>query len=426
MLNLGLKISSWRYKQSIRRCVVMRDGRAVSNRAAQGSNTRVPPNASFVDGVATKDCIIDPATGVAIRIFLPHHCLGVSDAAGSKGFGWLPRDHTAPGDEESLRSSLELSDGSSVGSSNGNSDNEKLLALEEALKFSGGYFPASKQEHVKLPVIVQFHGGAFVSGSKDSSSNDVFCRRIAKACKCIVIAVGYRLAPDNKFPAPRDDGIFTLKWLAKQGNLAAFPATAVSHGIIESFGQMPADPWISAHVDYSRCALMGIGAGGTIAEQVSQACVSLKLELEPLKVVSQVLIYPLLGGSTPLPSEISLADAYFLDREMLALAWSWFLPEEHLAVASSIDPRSSSRSSILSKMPSTLVISAELDMLRDRAAAYVQALKMVSVDASFLTYRNAVHGFATIDCFLDTKLAQACVEDIAIWFAKHVKCDYWG
>uniref|UniRef100_A0A5B7AGT3 Putative CXE carboxylesterase n=1 Tax=Davidia involucrata TaxID=16924 RepID=A0A5B7AGT3_DAVIN len=68
--------------------------------------------------------------------------------------------------------------------------------------------------------MLQFHSGGFVSGSNDSVANDFFCRRIAKLCDVIVLAVGYRLALENRYPAAFEDGLKVLHWLAKQANLA--------------------------------------------------------------------------------------------------------------------------------------------------------------------------------------------------------------
>ena len=59
-----------------------------------------------------------------------------------------------------------------------------------------------------------------MAGSKDSSANDLFCKRLAKVCDAIVIVVGYHLAPENKFLAAFDDGFKAVQWLAKQTNLA--------------------------------------------------------------------------------------------------------------------------------------------------------------------------------------------------------------
>lgn len=125
-----------------------------------------------------------------------------------------------------------------------------------------GYSPSSENRR-KLPVMLQFHGGGWVSGSNDSVANDFFCRRIAKICDVIVLAVGYRLAPENRYPAAFEDGLKVLNWLGKQANLAECSKSMgnvrgsgssefkKSH-IVDTFGASMVEPWLAAHGDPSR------------------------------------------------------------------------------------------------------------------------------------------------------------------------------
>ena len=123
-----------------------------------------------------------------------------------------------------------------------------------------GYSPAAVRDgrRKRLPVIVQFHGGGWVSGSGDSVANDVFCRRIAKLCDAIVVAVGYRLAPENRYPAAFEDGLKVLNWLAKQANLAECSKSMevrkldAHRHIVDSFGASVVEPWLAAHGNLSR------------------------------------------------------------------------------------------------------------------------------------------------------------------------------
>lgn len=47
-------------------------------------------------------------------------------------------------------------------------------------------------------------------GSSVSLVNDLFYRRIAKPFDAIVVAVGYRLAPEIKYPAVFEDDVQAL------------------------------------------------------------------------------------------------------------------------------------------------------------------------------------------------------------------------
>src|SRR6185437_15597014 len=88
-----------------------------------------------------------------------------------------------------------------------------------------------------LPALVFFHGGGWVVG--DIETHDVMCRHLAAASGGVVISVGYRLAPENKFPAALDDCVAATEWTA---------ANVASLGI-----------------DGTRLAVGGDSAGGNLA-----------------------------------------------------------------------------------------------------------------------------------------------------------------
>ncbi|KAF2316495.1 hypothetical protein GH714_041836 [Hevea brasiliensis] len=296
-----------------------------------------------------------------------------------------------------------------------------------------GYSP-SFDKSLKLPIMLQFHGGGWVSGSNDSVANDFFCRRIAKLCDVVVVAVGYRLAPENRYPAAFDDGLKVLNWLGKQANLAEcsksmgnakggteFKKADIQRHIVDSFGASMVEPWLAAHGDPSRCVLLGVSCGANIADYVARKAVEAGKLLDPVKVVAQVLMYPFFIGSVPTHSEIKLANSYFYDKQMCMLAWKLFLPEEEFSLDHpAANPLVPGRGPPLKHMPPTLTVVAEHDWMRDRAIAYSEELRKVNVDAPVLEYKDAVHEFATLDMLLKTPQAQACAEDIAIWVKKYI------
>lgn len=487
-----------------------KDGYAPVSRPTNG----VPANASFADGVATKDIHIDPLTSLSLRIFLPESALPLELIAhpGSTGlFGFVNRDaknaaaaesdpvearhkldspdwktnqqtrRSSYGGEirrtndagESRRSSyggkffrdrraglrpvygrLDAEQGEQLALnpdsvSNGHSEaawkHEALHNGSEAAKQDSshyrGYQPDySSKDHKKLPIIVQFHGGGFVTGSKDSAANDIFCRRMAKLCDAIVIAVGYRLAPEHKYPAAFDDGFEALSWLAKQANLAEcskslghVPSGFSRNGsdmhrpdlhreLIDTFGgSAVVEPWLAVHGDPSRCVLLGVSSGGNIADFVARKAVQAGRLLEPVKVVAQVLMYPFFIGTIPTHSEIKLANSYFYDKGACILAWKLFLPDVEYTLDHPVaNPLVSGREPPLKHMPPTLTVVGELDWMKDRAIAYSEALRRVNLDAPVLEYKDAVHEFATLDFLVKSRQAEACAEDMAIWIKKYI------
>ncbi|KAA8530143.1 hypothetical protein F0562_004852 [Nyssa sinensis] len=410
-------------------------------------------NPSFTDGVATKDIHIDPLTSLSVRIFLPDTCLVSPDSDFKSQWKSRIRATEKQADSEfrsathdpnhalPRRSSYEPS-----GTANAvpktedhrrNSygcTNDDLNVKSESGVYRG-YSPSIGNCR-KLPVMLQFHGGGFVSGSNDSVANDFFCRRIAKLCDVIILAVGYRLAPENRYPASFEDGLKVLHWLAKQANLAECSKSlghtrggggadlrkSDVHGhIADAFGASLVEPWLAGHGDPSRCVLLGVSCGANIADYVARKAVEGGKLLDPVKVVAQVLMYPFFIGSVPTHSEIKLANSYFYDKAMCILAWKLFLPEEEFSLDHpAANPLIPDRGPPLKLMPPTLTVVAEHDWMRDRAIAYSEELRKVNVDAPVLEYKDAVHEFATLDMLLKTPQAQACAEDIAIWAKKYI------
>ncbi|KAL5223674.1 hypothetical protein ABZP36_010313 [Zizania latifolia] len=394
----------------------------VSSRPAGEHRPSPPSNPSFAssagpDAVATKDLHPDPLSSLHLRLFLPNpqHAATVAVANPPplptplqlrRNSFPQPHDGHPPGQELSRRASASFNGVSS-----------------SAASCYGGYLPTARSGR-RLPVIVQFHGGAFVTGAADSAANDAFCRRVARLCDAIVVAVGYRLAPESRYPAAFEDGVTVLKWIAKQANLAACGRTmakGAGYGGPDSFGAAMVEPWLAAHADPSRCVLLGVSCGANIADYVARKAIEAGKLLDPVKVVAQVLMYPFFMGSSPTQSELKLANSYFYDKSMCLLAWKLFLPEcefslDHLAA----NPLVPGQGPPLKLMPPTLTVVAELDWMKDRAIAYSEALRKVNVDAPVLEYKDAVHEFATLDVLLKTPQAQACAEDIAIWVKKYI------
>src|SRR5512146_513817 len=64
-------------------------------------------------------------------------------------------------------------------------------------------------------VILYLHGGGYVMGSIDTHRELV--ARLSKAAQARALALDYRLAPENPFPAAVDDSITAYRWLLAEG-----------------------------------------------------------------------------------------------------------------------------------------------------------------------------------------------------------------
>jgi acetyl esterase len=209
-----------------------------------------------------------------------------------------------------------------------------------------------------FPVLVFIHGGGWVLCGLDS--HDPPCRALANAVPCVVVSVGYRLAPEHKFPAAAEDAYAATRWVA------------------EHAAELGGDP--------ARIAVGGDSAGGNLAAVVAL----LARERGGPRLVHQLLVYPATDAGLDTPSCRDNADGYFLTRDMMVWFWNHYLGSR----ADAEDVRASPlRARDLAGLPPALVVTAEYDPLRDEGEAYAARLRAAGVPARTTRYPGMIHGF---------------------------------
>jgi acetyl esterase len=211
-----------------------------------------------------------------------------------------------------------------------------------------------------LPCLVYFHGGGWIAG--DLEMVDAPMRLLANESGWMVMTVDYRLAPENPFPAGLEDAMAAVKWVA-------------AHGL-----EIGADP--------SRIAVGGGSAGGNLTAVV---CRLARDAGEP-KIAFQVLLYPMTDMAANSDSwKVFGAKNYFLTRAHVQLFTEQYVPRG----TDPLDPRISPlRAKDLRGLPPTLIITAEMDPLRDEGEAYAARLRDAGVPVRLTRYDKSIHGFA--------------------------------
>ena len=232
------------------------------------------------------------------------------------------------------------------------------------------------RDEAGLPVLVYFHGGGFVIGSLET--HDQPCRLLANAAGCVVVSVGYRLAPEHRFPAAPEDCYAAARWVAENGDA------------------LGADP--------ARLAVGGDSAGGNLAAVVSQ----LARERGGPAIAHQLLIYPVTNHAFDTPSYADNAEGYLLTREMMQWFWGHYLEREADGATPLASPL---RAPDLAGLPPAHVISAEFDPLRDEGEAYAERLREAGVPTVLKRYDGMIHGFLGMTEGVDA--ARAAVHEMA-------------
>jgi cation diffusion facilitator CzcD-associated flavoprotein CzcO/acetyl esterase/lipase len=227
------------------------------------------------------------------------------------------------------------------------------------------YRPATDGPH---PVVCYFHGGGWVLGAHDS--DDAFCRDLCVRSDSIVVSVGYRHAPEARFPAAADDGFAGLRWVAANA---------------ESLGGRPG-PVVVA----------GWSAGANVAAVAARRA---RDEGGPA-IAGQLLITPITDGSRTHPSMEENAEGYVLTKALMG--WFW----DHYADPSDrSDPMASPLlAESLADLPPAAIFTAEFDPLRDEGNAYAAALAGAGVDVEHHQCRGQIHTSLTaVDVIISSR-----------------------
>jgi acetyl esterase len=208
----------------------------------------------------------------------------------------------------------------------------------------------------RLPVLVYFHGGGFTIGS--IASHDTLCRTLVQRSGCAVVSVGYRLAPEHRFPTAVDDAWDATRWIARE---------AAALGL-----------------DAQRLALGGDSAGGTLAT----VCATLARDAG-LPVALQLLFYPGCAAR-----QVSASHRRYHQGLVLEQAHIEYFFSTYIADAQRGDWRFAPLNTpdVEGVAPAWFGL-AECDPLYDDGIAYADKLRAAGVAVDLEIYRGVTHEF---------------------------------
>lgn len=208
-----------------------------------------------------------------------------------------------------------------------------------------------------LPVLVYFHGGGFVIGNLEVV--DKVARSLCNAAQCAVVSVGYRKAPEHRYPTAAEDAYDAVVW------------------VHDNAGKLGLDP--------GRIAVAGDSAGGNLAAVVSQ----MARDRRGPKLVHQVLVYPVTDGVGSYPSRQENGEGYLLTTAAIDWFFAQYLEQPSQAQHAYVSPMRGE----LTGLPAATVITAGYDPLRDEGDAYARALAQAGVSVDHMSNPTMIHGF---------------------------------
>ncbi len=249
------------------------------------------------------------------------------------------------------------------------------------------YRPIGSAPNATLPALVYYHGGGWVIG--DLETHDTLGRELANGAGCVVVAVDYRLGPENRFPAAVDDSIAATRWVR---------ANAADLGI---------DPVL--------LAVGGDSAGGNLAAVVAIALRD-NGDAGDAPLAFQLLIYPATDMRRTAPSHTSNGQGYVLTSDTITYFHDHYIAD----AAHDLDWRASPLlHPDLSRLPPALVLTAGFDPLRDEGLAYADALAAAGNQTTYVCFDRQIHGFILMGKVLDEAHAAValCASELRRAFA---------
>jgi acetyl esterase len=216
-----------------------------------------------------------------------------------------------------------------------------------------------------LPVVVYYHGGGWVLGRLEDY--DAALDALSLQTGCLIASIDYRMAPEWKFPVPVEDCYAATRWVADRA------------------GELGADP--------DRMAVAGDSSGGNLAAAVALMC----RDRGGPAVALQVLVYPIARCHLEPEGYVQGVDT----PPLTTVAMAWYA-QQYLSSPADVDNPYASpiAAEDLSGLPPTLLVTAEVDPLRDDCMAFGERLREAGVSLVTSHYSDMFHGFYSFRGFI--------------------------
>ncbi|AVM74176.1 alpha/beta hydrolase [Magnetospirillum gryphiswaldense] len=228
----------------------------------------------------------------------------------------------------------------------------------------------------RRPVLLYFHGGGFALNSVDT--HERLLRLLAQRSGAAVLALGYSLAPEARFPRQVDEALAAIAWVRAHG---------------ADFG-----------LDGNALAVGGDSAGANLA---LAAMLRLRDQRLPQPRLG-VLLYGMFSADLLTASHQRFGGGQFgLTTERVDWFWSQYLAD----FAQRDNPLAAPLLADLHGLPPQLVIGAGLDCLLDDSLALAEKLRRVGIPHQLSVYDGVPHSFMQMSAVLDQ--AQAAIDETA-------------
>src|SRR5262245_13208376 len=228
-----------------------------------------------------------------------------------------------------------------------------------------------------LPVVMYYHGGGWVLGSKNT--HDRLLRDLVHGTNAAFVFVNYTPSPEAQFPIPIEEAFAATKYVAEHGD--------------------------ELGLDSMRLAVAGDSVGGNMTAVVTQ----LAKERKGPAIRYQVLFYPVTDASVSQESSKDFAAGPWLTTAAMKWFWDAYAPNKADRKKTMASPLAATIEQ-LKGLPPALVIVDEYDVLRDEGEEYAKKLIQAGVETTAVRVLATHHDFVMLNALAGTAAAKAAIE----------------
>lgn len=227
-------------------------------------------------------------------------------------------------------------------------------------------------------VILYLHGGAYLIGSP--ATHRAITAHLARRCQAEVWVIDYRLAPEHRFPAQRDDAVAAYRALLDKG----IPPTAI--------------------------AVAGDSAGGHLTLQLA-----LEANAQGLPAPAALVTFSPVTDLSAEHLHVPAAGDPLITRAWMDSAMAMFCPPGVPRADAQLSPLHAD----LTGLPPLLIQVGEDELLRNDSLRFVEAARRYGATVKLQRYPGCWHVFQAHAGLLD--VADRALQDVADFLAGHLQ-----
>lgn len=241
----------------------------------------------------------------------------------------------------------------------------------------------TKPKNVKpnAPVFIFIHGGGWVLG--DYPTHRRLVRDLVVQSGAVAVFPYYSPSPEAQYPTAINEIYAATEWVSKNGK--------------------------EIGVDGKNLAVVGNSVGGNM----TAAVVLMAKDKNGPKIKLQVLLWPVTDANFETESYNLFANGRFLTKNMMKWFWNSYLPDTSKRNEIYASPLKASLEQ-LKGLPTTLVQTAENDVLRDEGEAFARKLDQAGVAVTLTRYNGLIHDYGLLNPIADVHAVQTAILQAAV------------